>query len=400
MKIDDAHFTPFYIIVIYLIALVYVFHIYIYAYVYDNATLCHKQNLAHINPCMQTIGIFFGGKSVEHDVSIVTAMQCHTSIKHVYKTKLIYITKQNEFYLLPDNFTIQDFKNFPQRARRIRHFHFKIDIALNCCHGGIGENGFLATLFSILNIPYTSASPQSAMLTMDKALTKQALSKTKIPTLPAKTFRVCPQDSILESMDYPVIVKPKSLGSSIGVQRCDDVESTRTAIMSALIYDDECIVEKCITPLVEYNCAIVRSGEDYIISEIEQPVKHDTTLSFSDKYLNAGQKGMKGQSRLLPAPIDDKLREKVEKYTLESYQTLNLKGVVRIDYLYNPDTKKLYLNEINTIPGSLAFYLFEPKGIGYVELVDIMLKDAVNTDSNDKISTFDSQILDFALHKN
>ena len=109
---------------------------------------------------------------------------------------------------------------------------------------------------------------------------------------------------------------------------------------------------------------------------------------------------MKGQSRLLPAPIDDKLREKVEKYTLESYQTLNLKGVVRIDYLYNPDTKKLYLNEINTIPGSLAFYLFEPKGIGYVELVDIMLKVAVNTDSNDKITTFDSQILDFALHKN
>lgn len=350
---------------------------------------------------MKKIGIIFGGESVEHDVSIVTALQCYQMIKSNFDIKLIYITHDNEFYFVPSNVRPKDFVRLPKHAKRVKNLQFGVDTIINCCHGGIGENGQLSAMLLTLGIRYTNADCLSSMLAMDKSLTKLALKGTKVKTLPAKTYYSLPDKAELDKTAYPVIVKPRSLGSSIGVVRCDTADDLMRAIQADLMYDRACIVEKCIDPLIEYNCAVYQHGEDLIVSEIEQPVKHDTTLSFADKYLISAQKGMKGSSRILPAEIDDALRDKIHNWTLTAYKVLDLKGVVRVDYLFDPTTKSLYLNEINTIPGSLAFYLFEPLGISYVELIKDLIDDCQNSHITDnKITRFDSQILDIALHKN
>lgn len=350
---------------------------------------------------MKKIGIIFGGESVEHDVSVITALQCYQMIKSDFIVKLIYLTRDNEFYFVPNNVRPSDFVHLPKHAKRVKNMHFGVDTIVNCCHGGIGEDGQLSAMFSMLKINYTNADCIPSMIAMDKMLTKLALKSTKIKTLPAKTFFSLTDRSELKKFSYPVIVKPRSLGSSIGVVRCDNETELFQAIESDLMYDRACIVEKCIDPLIEYNCAIYKRGDDLIVSEIEQPIKHDLTLSFADKYLSNSEKGMKSSSRILPAEIDDALREKIHIWTLTAYKVLDLKGVVRVDYLFDPTTKSLYLNEINTIPGSLAFYLFEPLGISYVELVKDLIYDCQNSHITDnKITRFDSQILDIALHKN
>ena len=350
---------------------------------------------------MKKVGIIFGGASVEHDISIITALQCNQMIKYSFDTKLIYLSHENEFFFVPKDVRPIDFVRLPKHAKRVKNMKFGVDTIINCCHGGAGEGGQLSAMFKVLGIHYTNADCLPSAIAMDKMITKLALKSTHIKTLSAKTYLCLPDEEDLAKIALPVIVKPRSLGSSIGVVRCDDVGELCRAIETALMYDRACIVEKCVEPLVEYNCAVYQRGDTYIVSEIEQPIKHDNTLSFADKYLSNGQKGMKGSSRILPAKIDPKLREKIEDWTVTAYKTLGLKGVVRVDFLFDSKAKRLYLNEINTIPGSLAFYLFEPLGITYIELVKDLVNECQNMRDNDnKITRFDSQILDIALHKN
>ena len=344
---------------------------------------------------MKKIAIIFGGRSVEHEVSIVTALQCYTAIKNAHKPIMIYLDRDNVPRLC--KLRSKDIKGAIKRSRIIDLSHLSDYTMINCCHGGIGEGGELSAILDFYGIKYTNANCLSSALCMDKMLTKTCLKAHKIPLIPAKSYGKLPPLNELNRLSYPVIVKPQHLGSSICVQKCMDAHMASLAIDAALEYDSAVMVERCIDPLIEYNCAIFRSNGKYIVSDIEQPVSHGETLSFSDKYLSKS-KHSKGNSRLIPAPISPKLKSQIEHLTQKVYLLLGLKGVVRVDYLYDRRNGKLYLNEINTVPGSLAFYLFESKGISYVELVDMLVNEA-DCQNEEKITSFDSHILDFALHK-
>lgn len=336
---------------------------------------------------MENLHIIFGGASVEHDVSIVTALQTYNALKHKYNITLLYCSKDNELYLtnkfIPADYIDKD--ELLKKSKRVA-IHNKavylvrknklkylaaIDRVVNCCHGGIGENGSLNAVLNFNNVPTTSADFSASAICMDKHITKLVAEHLNIPIVP---YIVISQNSRagldkIDNLGKRYIVKPCGLGSSIGVVRSDK-EHLSENIDIVLHLDDKVLIEQEISPLVEYNCAVVRDGEDLIVSQIEQPINKSEILSFEDKYINTDK------TRILPAEISDEKQAIIYEYTKRIYQYLNLNGVVRIDYLYDSEQDIIYLNEINTIPGSMAYYLFEGIGISYVHLMDILIKNA------------------------
>lgn len=352
---------------------------------------------------MKNLILVYGGSSVEHDISILTALQCEKALKALeYNVTKVYIDLHNKMYIgkeldIKENYV--DKELLVKKLKKVNIFcnclyvktfgifkkMFPIECIVNCCHGGVGENGKLSAYFDINCSKYTSADNLSSTVCMNKHFTKVLL----------KSEGICVVDGVLITKnDYladkhkeidkikllatnDIIVKPNSLGSSIGITICktDDVEKALELVFSM---DDNAIVEKCIQNLIEVNCAVVKFDNKIITSETEQPKKNGNFLSFEDKYIkDQSNKSVKGSDRIIPAPIDESLRKIITDTSLKAYKFLNLKGVVRIDYLIDCDSNTVYLNEINTIPGSLAYYLFEKVGIDYSTLLQIMIITAL-----------------------
>ena len=335
---------------------------------------------------MENLYIIFGGASVEHDVSIVTALQTYNTLKHKYNITLIYCSKDNELYLttkstpadyIDKDALIKDAKKVTLYnkglylvAKKKLRFLASVERVINCCHGGIGENGSLSALLNFNNVANTSASFSASAVCMDKHITKLVANYLNIPIVKYEVLnRTIKKDIDVDMLGDNLIVKPCGLGSSIGVVRSDK-EHLKENIDVVLHLDDKVLIEREISPLVEYNCAIVRDGDNLIVSQIEQPINRSDILSFEDKYINTDK------TRILPADISEEKQNIIYEYTKRIYQYLDLNGVVRIDYLYDTDQDVIYLNEINTIPGSMAYYLFEGLGISYVKLMDILIKNA------------------------
>lgn len=336
---------------------------------------------------MEKIYIVFGGASVEHDVSIVTALQTYNAIKEVYKVGLIYLDTNNKMYLSDKTTTneyidkekllkdlkqicIVDKKIYQVRKNKLK-FLCNIDCVINCCHGGIGENGGLKALLDINNIASTSAGAIASGVCMNKVYTKLVAELLDIPVVEyivAKKFDKQLVDKV-STFGERLIVKPCNLGSSIGVVK-SNIESLQEDIETVLHLDSEGLIEREISPLIEYNCAIIKDGSGVIVSQIEQPINNSEILTFEDKYINSEK------THIIPANLDESVQNRIYEYTKKIYSYLGLNGVVRIDYLYNEKDDIVYLNEINTIPGSLAYYLFEGIGISYIKLIDILIKNA------------------------
>ena len=353
---------------------------------------------------MERLCVIFGGASCEHDISIITGMQLCKNLKAKYKLDKIYLGLDNNFYLATD---IEDIKYFSDKTKinlkriilfdnaiYVKNLFFKkhCDIAcvINCCHGGVGENGDLNGFFALNKIRSTAASVLSSHIAMDKTLSKTLL-KDIVPTI--KGIVISKQnydetiDIIKNEFSDELIAKPNSLGSSIGVKAVNQSDFIEQ-VDAILQIDDMALIEERIENKIEYNQACLLDNNQLILSAIEQPISKDKYLSFDEKYITSNKN--KGQDRIIPANISKTLKNKIDDYTKKIYTALRMNGIVRIDYIYDVNKKILYFNEINTIPGSMAFYLFEPVGIDYISLIDKLI---ANIPDEKKYSYFDTGVL-------
>ena len=348
---------------------------------------------------MKNIVLLFGGDSCEHDVSVITALSVYNSIKEICRILPIYV-KNGTFYLCKKSLKINKIRNFSQKnfsevafasggMSMLSRKKKKIPIfcAVNCCHGGCGENGALAGLLENARIPQTSPGVYQSALFMDKVFTKYFLEKKKISVVP---YRVVSKDDydVAKELGFPLIVKPARQGSSIGIGVVENEDKLPDAIDLAASFDDKIIVEKALVGFTELNCAAYRKGKVVIVSEIEKIVSDKKYYDFDSKYVK------NDVSREIPANIDEKITDRIKNITKSLYVSSELKGVVRVDFLLSA-TGKLYVNEVNTVPGSLAFYLFKGMG-GFRRIVfDTIAEARRQFEEREKLITdFSGNVLD------
>lgn len=351
------------------------------------------------------VGIVFGGPSVEHDISIITASQIFASInRKKYNITLIYYSKDKKFYEV-ENFDctknnlgdINLLREIPinrlqgQKTGKFRKIK-SIDCIISAFHGKNTEGGELAGLFEVLDIPYSSNSILGASLGQDKITMKKVLKSDEINVLPytyfsASDFSKNEEKYLIKirEIGYPVIIKPSMLGSSIGIKIASNENELKKGLNLAFKYDEYVIVEKALKHYREFNCAIF----DDLLSEIEEVEVKNDIFTFEDKYQNHESK------HILPAIIDEKLKNEIYKMTVETSKSLRNESIARIDFLYDLEENKLFVNEINTIPGALAYYLFESKGILFDELLDRLITHTMKRDYKKKklINNFESSVL-------
>ena len=379
------------------------------------------------------IGVIFGSRSCEREVAIISAVQL---MRHAdpekYDVIPVYIDEAGNWYTGEALKEISSFKPFnPDKKGIIRVFpdlssgsgalltHTKgsgllakekieiaarVDVYIVVMHGLNGEDGTVQGLLELANVPYTSTGVAGSALGMDKIMMKQFFRGAELPVLPgigvSRTRYEATPEEILEQVErglgFPVFVKPANLGSSIGVSRADNREELEDSLALAFEYDRRVLIEKGLDKPIELNCSVLGYDEEVEASPIEMPVNQDEFLDFRDKYLaSGGSKGMASLHRILPAPIEDELRDEIQEMSKRIFRMMDCKGVVRIDYMFDRESGKLYITEINTIPGSLAFYLWENAGMPYSRLIDRMISCAeqAHADKNRANYAYTSDIL-------
>ena len=385
------------------------------------------------------IAVIFGSRSCEHDVSIISALQLIEAAKQAgFQVTPVYISREGLWYTGEALDKIETFREFnpmgkgitrvnldvsanagdlwawpPQRAglfAKVPAPVAHIDVAIPVFHGLHGEDGTVQGMLEMANIPYASSGVLGSAVGMDKIAMKQILKGAGFPVLDFVWFTrdqlKLERETIIEKIErkikYPAFVKPAALGSSIGVSKANNREELEKAIDLAASYDRRILVEVGINNPVEINCAALGYGEEVRASVCEMPVPStgDKFLNFFEKYLrNAsvkgeGSRGMKSLSRVVPAPIGTELTERIQAMTKKIFKLLDCRGTVRIDFILD-ENDMLYVNEPNTIPGSLAFYLWKECGVSFAKLVEIMVEDALraHADKNTNVYAFDSTIL-------
>ena len=272
-----------------------------------------------------------------------------------------------------------------------------IDLAFPIVHGTNCEDGTMAGYFEFLNLPYISCDIISAAVGMDKAVFKSVLKSADLPVLDCMTFRSREYSAekehfiktIGEKIGYPLIIKPANLGSSVGITKVNNESELESAISLAASFAEKILAERAVENLREINCSVLGDADSCIASVCEEPFMHDEILSYADKYEgNSKSKGMASLGRKIPADISEELSEKIRALSVKIMKATGSSGVVRIDYLLDSKSGEVFANEINTIPGSLAFYLWEASGIKYTELIDRLADIAFKRQRNRDNLTF------------
>lgn len=385
------------------------------------------------------VGVIFGGETVEHEVSIISAIQAMNKIdEEKYEIVPIYITKDREWYtgeMLRDIEVYQDFNLIKKYSSNVVLYYkngsyvlqkkkglFKsivkeIDIAFPIVHGTNVEDGVLQGYLQTIGIPYVGPNVYAAVVGQDKAFMKDVWASANLPIKNYTWFydfdyRQDPDAIVkkISKLKYPVIVKPATTGSSVGISVCDKEEKIREAIDEAVQYDTKIVVEEVVEDLKEVNIAVMGNYEHQKVSEIEEVLSGNKFLTFTDKYIGNGKvkmkgkmsgpvkgtsKGMASTNRKLPAELDDETRKEVERVATEAFKVLGSSGNSRIDFLIDRKDNKVYLNEINSIPGSLAFYLWDAKDINFTKVLDDMINIGIK-DYKKRVSkthSFESNIL-------
>lgn len=376
------------------------------------------------------LGVMFGGNSTEHEISIISAVQAMLSLdSEKYDVIPLYISKESRFYTGEALLKIENFRDIPKLLKSctevilvkendvaaLYKFPFKafgknrighVDIAFPIVHGTNTEDGVLAGFIEMLGIPYVGCDVASSALGMDKFAMKAIFKEYGIPVLDSKLYTSKDYEDIdvligkiEEAFAYPVIVKPVNLGSSIGISVAADRDALAKSLDTAFSFAEVVLVERAIKNLREINCSVLGDRFSAEASECEEPVTDDSILSFEDKYINGaksgGSKGMASVKRKIPAPISAEMREEIRTMAVNAFKALGCSGVSRIDFMIDGDENKVYLNEINTIPGSLSFYLWEPLGVKYPELLDRMIDLALKRQRarNNLTFSFESNVL-------
>lgn len=374
--------------------------------------------------------IAFGGVSPEHEVSVLTAMQVFSALENSsYNLVPLYITKSGHWLGGDALSNLENYKDlntleslcypvsFSKNEMGITHlteqgnfglFKKPISIpvyAVVCAfHGSEGENGAFQGICEQYNIPYTGSGVLASSVGMDKVKAKQLCEANQIPVTSSLDFYESDweqhQETILNEaalLGFPLVVKPSSLGSSIGVKKVDTKEELIEAVEIAFRYDAHLLVEVAINPLMEINCSVLGTSETCRASVCERPLGSTETLSFEDKYQRGGgaEKGMASADRVIPADISPELTDQIRSMAVHTFKTFDASGVARLDFLVNADTEEVYFNEINTIPGSFSFYLWEKSDLSFAglvsELIDIALKK--HQAKNGRIRSYETNLL-------
>lgn len=382
-------------------------------------------------PSRLRVGVAFGGRSVEHDVSIITGLQALEVLTERHEPVPIYIARSGRWYTgqeLSDLTTYQSDHGQPgdatpsDRAGQdldAQEIHFdlhrgkllaareasflrsrkpaeiELDAVVIATHGTQGEDGCLQGALELAQLPYVGPPVGAAAAAMDKVTTKAILAAAGLPKLDHLALRreqfeqdpAAAHTRVTASLGLPVYVKPASLGSSVGVSRCQSLQELTEALTLGFELDRVCLIEQAVEEGIEINCAVLgRPGVEPKVSVCEQPLLETEFLSFEDKYMK-GEKGegMKGSRRLIPAPIDASLTDRIQGLAKDAFRAFGCAGVTRVDFLLDA-RENVYVNELNTVPGSFSFYLWEPTGLPFVELMDELL-DLALEDHAEKLKT-------------
>ena len=408
-----------------------------------------------------TVGVVFGGVSPEHEVSVITSLQAAAALDRAAYTPVpLYISKAGRFYTGPGLLEIERYRDLdalvagatevtlqrrPDRAgarlvgtapRSLfrKPFEATVDVLFLGLHGGPGENGAVQGLCETIGAPYTGSGVFGSALGMDKVLTKVVCRDQGIPVVPWVSFRETDWagseaawlDRVEADLGLPVVVKPARLGSSIGISKADTREALDAAVEEALRYDEKVLVERAVTALREVNCSVLGSPREAQASVLEEPVRSsgEALLTFAEKYQRGGAKGAKGGpavsgarsggtgakggasgaagmaslDRLIPAPLSETDTAAARAMAVQVFRLFECSGVARIDFLLDDADGQLYFNEINTIPGSLSYYLWEPSGVPFATLLDRMIRLALERHAAEagRIRSYETNLLSTA----
>ena len=363
---------------------------------------------------MSRVAAIFGSRSVEHEVSVITAQQVMAALSPRHQAVPVYIAKDGRWYTGDPLMQLDRFADvdgllaactavtplidasrpglalLPLAIARRGLFGrgaadaVEVDVAMPLVHGSLGEDGTLQGLLDMAGIPYTGSDVAASAVAMNKRLAKTVLRGAGLPVLDdvaidRERWRDG-ADEVVRAAEaqYPLYVKTVSLGSSIGVSRVTSADELRAAVDTALVYDECCLIEAAQEQIVEINCAVLGDGADVRASLLEQPTKRGL-LSYDDKYRGGGSKsssapaGLKGAQRIIPAPLDDHLAAGIRDAALAAFAAVGAAGVARIDFMVDVAAGSFVINEVNPIPGSLSFYLFEPAGLSFPALLDELI---------------------------
>lgn len=379
------------------------------------------------------VGVIWGGMSVEHEVSVISGLQAYHALdSDKYEAVPIYISKQGEWYTGLQLTDMDNYKDMSQLLKEVKRVVLytneagkhqlispgparlfksnvmsELDVAFPVTHGTYGEDGALQGLLEMNRIPYVGCDVLSAANGMDKIAMKTIIRGAGLPVTDFHWFysqswfddQAKQVEKIEQKLGYPVIVKPANLGSSVGIAKAKNRDELIDAVEEALTYAPKILAEHMVSSLTEVNCSVLGDYEEMQASECEEVLKSSDILSYQDKYMNQGSKGMSGgENRRIPAGISDELTERIKDLACQTFLELGCAGVSRIDFLIDRDRDAVYINEINSIPGSLAFYLWEATGVSFTELTERLVQVALkrSRERSNLTFTYDTNLL--AMH--
>jgi len=370
-----------------------------------------------VNQDRLKVAVFFGGRSVEHGVSVLTAAQVMNVMdRGRYDLLPVYCTERGDYFLVPE-FDPAKHAGLPlnpasldafarDKGRRVllaaekgrllstlrstpgigeRVAPIEVDVAFAVIHGSHGEDGSLQGVFELADVAYVGPNMTAAAVSMDKIAAKAAFTGLGLPTIEGfwfdRTSWGLEQGPIVEKaavLGWPVYAKPASLGSSIGVSRVGEASELAFAVDTVLAYDRRCIIERGLDGGMDINVSVMRDARGVYVSRCERPIKDDEVLDYATKYLRGSkQEGLAAARRVIPADVPDDVASRVQEMARLAYTELNFNGVARLDFLVDPNGWKVYINEINAIPGSLALYFWELEGMASGEVIDRVIQEAV-----------------------
>lgn len=374
------------------------------------------------------IGVFFGGCSTEHEISVISASQAMSAIdRSVYDVTPVYISKNGRWYTGDALLEIANYRDIPALLKQCQEVYMEpvkddyniylrkhklfgsnvvttLDVAIPVLHGSYGEDGTFEGILDAMGIPYAGCNVLASANGMDKITMKMILQACDVPVVDYVWFTdkqwFSQRDDLIQRIEtklgYPVIVKPANLGSSVGIGRAADREQLIRRLNDAERYSSRLIVEHMVENLHEVNCSVLGDCDEYQTSVCEEPIKSGEILSYEDKYMGGtkGSKGMQASQKRIPADLPEDVTKAIRFYAGETFRVLSCHGVSRVDVIMDADNGKIYVNEINTIPGSLSFYLWEASGIPFDELMDRLVKLALKRkrEQEKKTITYDQNI--------
>lgn len=367
------------------------------------------------------IGVFFGGRSTEHEISVISASQAMAAInRDRYDVTPIYITKDGQWYTGDALFEIANYRDIPALIKKCTAIYMEpvygdynvyrrerklfgnpvlthLDVAIPVLHGSNGEDGVFEGVLESIGLPFAGCNVLASANGMDKITMKMILQASGVPVVDYVWFTdgqwQTSADVLIERIEkeigYPVIVKPANLGSSVGIGRAIDRTQLREKVDDAVRYSSRIIVEHMVENLQEINCSVLGDADEYRMSVLEEPIKSGEILSYEDKYMGGskGAKGMQAAQKRIPAELPADMTERIQYLAGETFRVLSCHGVSRVDVIVDRGTKEIYVNEINTIPGSLSFYLWEATGLSFDSLMDTLVKLALKRQRKQSLKT-------------